>query len=475
MMRDSPEWEKHNTAGTQLNTEKLDLFEKTPVRQAVLKLVVPSVLSQVIVLLYNLADTYFIGLLNDPRQTAAVTVSAPAFLMLSAVANLFAVGGAGRVSSALGRQDYFAAECIAAIAFWFGAISAVLFSIIFSLTANPILTLCGATDQTCELAYGYVKWTVIYGGTGTILNLILCNLIRSEGNAGIAAIGVALGCIANIILDPLFILPHFCNLGAVGAGMATGLSNLLATTFFLFFLLKKRKTEVININPRHLCFAHAHLSEIISVGIPSALQYALTVMAVAALSKFVSAYGNEAVAGMGIVKKIDQLPLFFSIGVANGLMPLLAYNSAAGNHSRRRDAFRFGCGLSLGFSCLCLVIFELTAPTLTELFIKDEITIIYSSRFLRIMVIAMPMMSVCYPLIVQFQAMRRVKEALICSLLRKGILDIPLLFFFDHIIPLYGCMLVQPVVDTVSLLVALLFYRRIQDKQGQYCSSYGLL
>ena len=187
----------------------------------------------------------------------------------------------------------------------------------------------------------------------------------------------------------------------------------------------------------------------------------LTVVAVSAQLRFVSKYGNAAVAAVGITKKLDQLPLFFSIGVANGLLPLVGYNYAAGNYERTERCFRFGVSISLGFALLCVLAYELFAPVLTRLFIGDEETVAYAASFLRRMVIAMPFMSVCYPLITKFQAMGKAKESLTVSVLRKGVLDIPLYFVMDAVKPLYGCMWVQPIVDTVSLTVAVILNRRI--------------
>lgn len=445
-------------------TDKTFLFEKMPIRKAVLKQIIPAIISQMIVLIYNLADTYFVGMLNEPRQTAAVTVVFPAFVMLTAVANLFAIGGASLVARSLGQQNEAQAKRISSIAFWCGLCCAVLFSVLFGLTASQILRLCGATTTTYDLAFSYAKWVIIIGGAGTILNVLLANLLRAEGNAVIAAFGVSIGGIANIILDPIFVLPYFFGMGAVGAGIATALSNILATLFFLVYICIKHKTTTININPKNLKYFKKYVGSIVSIGIPSAIQYALTVVAIAALSKFASKYETEAVAALGIVKKLDQLPLYFSIGVANGLLPLLAYNFSSGNQKRRHDAFIFGSSISLGFSLLCLIVYEIFAPFLTGLFINDVVTITYSAKFLRIMVVAMPMMSLCYPMIIQFQAMSMIKESLICSILRKGVVDIPLLFLMDRLIPLYGCMAVQPIVDTLSLIVAICFYRKVISK-----------
>ena len=445
---------------------RTEIFENTPIKKAVLLQIVPAIASQMIALLYNLADTYFVGLINDPVQTAAITVVSPCFVMLTAISNLFGVGGASAIARALGKKEPDRARQIASVSFWGGLVMGILFALLFWLLERPILTLCGAREETFAVVMAYAKWVVVIGGPWTVLNTLLANLVRAEGSARRAFVGVSLGGVLNIALDPLFVLPRFLGWGAAGAGIATAISNMAATAYFLCGIFRRRQDTVLSVAPGHLRHTRAHLGGILVIGFPSALQYALTVVAVAAQAKFVSAYPTEAVAALGIVKKIDQLPLYFSIGVANGLLPLLAYNHAAGNTARRSRAFRFGTLTAVSFSLCCLILFEIFAEPLVGLFIKNPQTVAYGASFLRLMVTAMPMMSVCYPMIVQFQAMGKAGESLICSVLRKGVLDIPLLFIMDALLPLYGCMLVQPTVDSISLIVALLLYRRIRKGEG---------
>lgn len=445
---------------------RTEIFENTPIKKAVLLQIVPAIASQMIALLYNLADTYFVGLINDPVQTAAITVVSPCFVMLTAISNLFGVGGASAIARALGKKEPDRARQIASVSFWGGLVMGILFALLFWLLERPILTLCGAREETFAVVMAYAKWVVVIGGPWTVLNTLLANLVRAEGSARRAFVGVSLGGVLNIALDPLFVLPRFLGWGAAGAGIATAISNMAATVYFLCGIFRRRQDTVLSVAPGHLRHTRAHLGGILVIGFPSALQYALTVVAVAAQAKFVSAYPTEAVAALGIVKKIDQLPLYFSIGVANGLLPLLAYNHAAGNTARRSQAFRFGTLTAVSFSLCCLILFELFAEPLVGLFIKNPQTVAYGASFLRLMVTAMPLMSVCYPMIVQFQAMGKAGESLICSVLRKGVLDIPLLFIMDALLPLYGCMLVQPTVDSISLIVALLLYRRIRKGEG---------
>ena len=440
--------------------ERIRLFENVPVGEAVRRQVVPAVISQMVTLIYNLADTYFVGLLNAPAETAAVTVAYAPFLMLTAISNLFGIGGAGALSRALGKHDAHAAGKISALSFWFGFLSAAAYSVLFFSLSSPILHFVGATNETMHSAQGYTFWVIVIGGVPMALCVLLANLVRAEGNAKAASFGVSLGGILNILLDPFLILPQFAGLGAAGAGLATAVSNFAAMIYLIWFILRKQNHSVIRLSAQKMQGGKEHLCTILMIGIPSALQYALTVVAVAAQAKFVSQYPTQAVAALGITKKLDQLPLYFSIGVSSGLLPMLAYHHSAGNQVRRREAFRIGVTISFVFSFFCLILYEVAAPQLASLFIQDESTVHYAASFLRRMVTAMPMMSVCYPMIIQFQALKRMKESLVCSLLRKGVLDIPLLFLMDFLVPLFGLMWVQPIVDAVSLLVCFVFYRK---------------
>ena len=269
-------------------SDKTALFETMPVRQAVCRQIVPAIASQMIALIYNLADTYFVGMLNQPHQTAAITVVYSSFVMLTALSNLFGVGGASALSRALGIKKREDARRIACLSFWGGLISSILFSLLFLVFARPVLTLCGATPEVYDVAFGYALWAVVIGGPATILNTLLANLIRAEGSAAAASIGVSMGGILNMILDPFFVLPGFLGMGAVGAGIATALSNLAATLYFLCFIGIRRRKTAVSLNPSELRYAGRYLRTVFSSGMPSAVQYALTVVAIAAQSRFVS-------------------------------------------------------------------------------------------------------------------------------------------------------------------------------------------
>ena len=441
--------------------ERIDIFENLPVKKAVMKQIMPAIASQVIMLIYNLADTYFVGLLNDPRETAGMTAVASSLVIITAISNLFGVGGASIMARFLGERDTESARNASTIAVYGGFLVSIVFCLLYFAFASPILRLCGADADIWESAYGYALWVMVIGSPAAIMSALLANLIRAEGGAKVASFGLSAGGVLNIILDPFFTLPQFMGRGATGAGMATAISNMLVFTFFVTYVLTRREQSVIDLNPAHFSRGFKHLKPVLSIGFPSAVQYMLTVVAVSAQMNFVSKYETEALAALGIVRKLDMLPLYCALGVSSGLLPLLAYNYAAKKYDRQKQALRHGIKIAVGFSVFCLVLYEIFAPTLVGLFIKDSLTRQYGAAFLRLMVIAMPMMSVCNPLIIEFQAMGKVRESLICSILRKGVLDIPFLFLMDSILPLYGCMLVQPIVDAISMTAALLCHRKI--------------
>lgn len=204
------------------------LFEETPIPKAVATLAVPTILSSLVMVLYNLADTYFVGMLGDPIQNAAVTLAAPVMLAFNAVNNLFGVGSSSMMSRALGRRDYDTVAKSSTFGFWCAILSGLAFSLLCTLFKGPLLGLLGADATTRTATEAYMFWTVTCGAAPAILNVVMAYMVRSEGSAMHASIGTMSGCFLNIILDPIFIMPWGLNMGAAGAGLATFLSNCFA-------------------------------------------------------------------------------------------------------------------------------------------------------------------------------------------------------------------------------------------------------
>lgn len=439
----------------------IETFEKKPVFRAVLAQSMPAIIAQLIALLYNWADTFFLARLNQPELVAAAMIALPLYLMLTAIGNLPGVGGGSLFSHFLGKRDPESASSVASLTIWMGLLLALLCTVIYPMVDEPLLRLIGADEATLAPAREYTFWLITVGSVPIIMNLVLANLVRAEGLARQASVAISAGGILNCVLDPLLMLPELGNMGITGAGIATAFSNILSAVWLMAIIVARRKKGVISASPRLLRSAKQHFSGMLQVGFPSSLQYMLTVVAVAALTHFVSRYATEATAALGVVKRLDYLPLYFSIGLSQGILPLLAYNHGANNIQRRNEIFRCGCFLSLGFAIVCFAVYELWAEPLALFFTQEPTTVSYIAQFLRIQVVAMPFMAICYPAITYFQAMQRTREALVCSILRKGVLDIPLLFLMNACLGLYGCMWVQPIVDFTSMLFAVFFLYRI--------------
>ena len=197
--------------------DKTILFEQTPVPKAVMQLAVPTILSSLVMVIYNLADTYFVGMMNNPVQNAAVTLAAPVLLAFNAVNNLFGVGSSSMMSRALGRRDYESVRRSSAFGFYCALFFGLLFSVLCTVGLNPLLILLGADANTMDATAGYLRWTVLLGAAPAILNVVMAYMVRSEGSSLHASIGTMSGCLLNIILDPIFILPGGFVMGAAGA------------------------------------------------------------------------------------------------------------------------------------------------------------------------------------------------------------------------------------------------------------------
>ena len=243
-----------------IDTKKEELFNSVAVPRAVLSLAVPTIISSLVMILYNLADTYFVGMLNNSVQNAAVALAAPVLLAFNAVNNLFGVGASSMMSRGLGRGDMDTVRRSSAFGFFFSLLCGLLFSLSFSLFKTPLLDLLGTLPENYSATSDYLKWTVTFGAIPSILNVVMAYLVRSEGATVHAGIGTISGCLLNILLDPFFILPKGFDMGfmrlpfgfdmgAQGAGLATFISNCVACLYFFVLLFIKRGKTCVCLSP----------------------------------------------------------------------------------------------------------------------------------------------------------------------------------------------------------------------------------
>ena len=414
--------------------------------------------------LYNLADTYFVGMLNDPIQNAAVTLAAPVMLAFNAVNNLFGVGSSSMMSRALGRRDYETVAKSSTFGFWCAILSGLAFSLLCTLFKGPLLGLLGADATTRTATEAYMFWTVTCGAAPAILNVVMAYMVRSEGSAMHASIGTMSGCFLNIILDPIFIMPWGLNMGAAGAGLATFLSNCFACLYFMVLLFVKRGRTYVCIDPRKLSFESSIVGGVCMVGIPAAIQNLLNVTGMTILNNFTSSYGANAVAAMGIAQKINQVPFYIANGLSQGIMPLISYNYASDNIKRMKHTLTFAAKISVTGLVLVSIAYSFFAGDLITMFMDNPEIVEMGSRFLRGFCLGLPFLCVDFLAVGVFQASGLGRNALVFAILRKIVLEIPALFILNHFFPLYGLAYAQFTAELVLSVAAVIILVKLFGK-----------
>ena len=443
------------------------LFESMPIPKAVMELSVPMVVTSLVMVIYNLADTFFVGMLNDPIQNAAVTLAYPVMLAFNAVNNLFGVGTSSMMSRSLGRGDYEMVRTSSSFGFYGAVFSGLAFALLCTVFKTPLMHLLGADATTWQATANYMLWTVSFGAMPAILNVVQGQMVRAEGASLHASIGTMSGCILNIILDPIFILPWGFNMGAAGAGLATFLSNCVACCYFFLLARVKKGNTFVCLDIRKL----RNLSKevvfgILGVGVPASIQNLLNVTGSTILNNFTAAYGAAAVAAMGVSHKVNMLPLQVCLGFSQGIMPLVSYNYASGNRKRMKDAILFAMGIIVPAMLAVTVGYWFGAPGLIRMFMDNPEIIAYGSRFLRGMCLGLTFLSLDFMAVGVFASLGMGRYSLTFTVLRKVVLEIPLLFILNHFFPLYGLAYAQCIAEVTLAVAAVWMLLRI-FRQGE--------
>lgn len=453
-----------------MDNSKTELFESMPIPKAVVTLSVPSVISSLVMVIYSLADTFFVGMMNDPVQNAAVTLAAPLLLAFNAVNNLFGIGSSSMMSRALGRKDYDTVYRSSAFGFYASLICSLLFSLLYGVLQSPILVMLGANAETIQATADYLFWTVLLGSAPSILNVVLAYLVRAEGSSLHASIGTMCGCLLNIVLDPIFILPWGLNLGAAGAGCATCLSNTVACLYFFVLLFVKRGKTYVCIKPSMFRPSKQIVKGVCGVGIPASIQNLLNVTGMTILNNFTSTYGSDPVAAMGIAQRVNIVPFQIAMGFSQGIMPLISYNYTSGNIKRMKKTFMFTAKISLGFILAVMLMFMFAAEPIISMFMKNESIVAYGAAFQRGFCFALPFLCIDFLALGVFQSCGMGMKSFIFAVVRKIVLEIPALFVLNWLFPLYGLAYAQFVAElilgTIAVVVLVRMFRRLEREHA---------
>ena len=443
-------------------TDRKEIFESIPVPSALRVMIVPAVISQLIVLIYNMADTFYVGQTGNPYMVAGTSLILPVFNITLCLAGLAGIGGGSLISRLLGQNREDEARRVSAFALRLSLCVAAAFSIGMGLFMRPVLEFLGAGENTCRYARQYAICVIVLGGIPTVLSNVLSNLIRSIGRSQQAGNGIALGGILNIALDPLFmfvLLPD--GYEVLGAGIATCLSNCIACGYFLTLLVRMGRQSVITFRSGDGRAERGSIIAVFAVGVPSAVATLLFDLDYMIIDKLMVSYHDLALAAIGIVLKVERFPLNVGIGICQGMLPLVAYNYASGNHERMRSIIRLARGLGLAVAAVSILMYEIFAGQLARVFISDAQTVEMASRFLRIRVLATPLMFLSFFTVYLFQAFGKGRVSLFLGVTRWLVFNIPMLFILNGIFGMYGIVSSQVTADTLTVILSFYVYSRL--------------
>ena len=447
-----------------------EIFRDAPVPKAVISNVVPSIISMIMVLIYNLADTFFIGQTKNAYMVAAISVATPAFLLFMAIGMLFGIGGTSLISRSLGEGKTEKAKSTSAFCFWTGLVIGLIAMVLIFIFAEPVSRAVGASDDTVGYASQYLR-IVATSIPFLIISNSFSNIIRAEGKANVAMLGMLIGNMINIVLDPVMILGFGWDVA--GAAVATVLGNIFAAVFYIWHLVSKN--ALLSIHPKYYQAKNGIAAGVLAIGIPASLNSIMMSLSNIIVNNIMINYGDMAVAGLGVAMKVNMIVVMLLIGLGTGIQPLLGYCFGAGNRKRYMAVLKFSLILAFCLSAVMTVICYCGADPLVHAFLEDQDAFSYGMSFARIYIYSGPVMGLLFVFINAIQSTGAALPALILSVSRQGIIYLPVLFLFRNIFDSATMLAAaQPITDYLSTALAvilfLLTYRKYFPKANIFQS-----
>lgn len=436
-----------------MEQKSLEVFESMPVPKAVFKNALPAMAAMLMVLVYNLADTFFIGQTHDALQVAAVSLATPVFLIFMALGTVFGMGGTSVISRALGegRKDY--AKKVCSFCMWGCVIVGVVMAALFLIFMEQILSLIGASSDTWDLAKTYLM-IVVCSGPFVLISNCYANVIRTEGESGRACIGQLLGNLLNVVLDPIMILGFGWNIA--GAAIATVIGNVFGAGYYISYFLRGKSS--LSVRLKDFTLREKVCSSVLAIGVPATLGSMLMSVSQIIINSQMAEYGDMAIAGMGVAMKVVTITGMVCIGLGQGVQPLLGYCVGAKLWKRFKDVFKFSFIFSFILGVVLTVICYLFTNQIVSAFLADVTAFDYAVQFAKILLTTSPIFGVFYVLTNALQAMGTATASLVINLSRQGIIFIPVLFILKAVLGLTGLVWAQPVADILSILLAAVLY-----------------
>lgn len=425
-------------------------FDTKHLYRGYFKMAFPVVLGLVVTLVYNLADTFFIAQTNDTDLIAGVSLCAPVFTALMAFGNIFGQGGSSLISRLLGQQDGEGVKRVSSFCFYIALATGVVLAVLMTVFSRPLLTLLGADADTMPHAFEYYIVLVVCAPI-MVISFIHSSLVRCEGMSTESMIGTVLGAVINIILDPILI--SGMGMGAMGAAVATVIGYFCSVLYFLWLL--HQKSRCLSVNPALCRVGGRELRQILGVGVTAALSNLMQSLCVIVVNQFLLPYGNDKIAAMGIVLKVNMIAQLVLTGFAFGGVPLFGYLYGAGQREEMKKLVRFCLGFLCALSLVLTAVLCLFASPLMEALVKDTAMIATGAEMLRWQAASTVCAGIVLLLTVLFQATGKVGPSFVLSISRQGVVFVAALLVCVKFFAYNGVLMGQAVADVVSSLIAM--------------------
>lgn len=434
--------------------DKKSLFTDAPISEAVTKMALPCVISSLILIIYNMADTFFVGQTQNAFQVAAVSLTNPVFVLFIAAANLLGIGGSAMISILLGQNKKEKVKSVSSFCCYASIIIGILSCLLILIFMNPLLKLLGSSPDTYQFSKDYLFYIAL-GGPFILFSNAFGHIVRGEGASNISMIGGLIGTIVNIILDPIFILT--LNMGTAGAAIATVIGNIAGCLYYLWYFNKGESS--LSLNPCYLAGEKKIMLQTTNIGIPSGINSALMSVSTILFNNVVVSYGDTPLAAMGIVTKIYLLIVFIHMGISNGVQPLLGYNYGCGNHKRFFSILKFSALCTVVLGTILSGVYIVFRYPIIRLFIDNTSVINYGAKMLMATSLAGPVLGILFLCITSMQALNNPFSSTMLSVCRQGIFFIPLLYALNFLFGLTGVIYTQTVTDYLTVIISVFFLK----------------
>lgn len=439
------------------------IFSSYPIPKAVAALALPCVLSNIVNVIYNMADTYFVSLMEDTNATAAVSITMPVFLFFVAFGNIFGVGGSAYISRSLGAGKREKVKQISSFCVFSSIGAGVLLLSLILIFINPLVSGLGASaGAVSEYSRDYLKYIAL-GGPLIVTSITASNLIRGEGAAKESMIGMMIGTVTNIILDPVMIL--IFDMGVGGAAIATVIGNLASVVYYAFYLI--RGNSILSCNPKRFYAGNGIAANVIPIGVPAAINNILMSLSNIILNNLMKDYGEAAVAALGIAMKVNMLIVFVQMGMGMGIQPLIGYSFGAKNIKRLKGTIKFTILCTVIFGTILSVLYFIFTSSIINLFNgeNDPLVTEYGVKILRALIITGPFIGIMFAFNFAFQGMGKPVPSLVLSLGRQGLIFLPVVIIMNRIFAFDGIIYAQPAADLICVVLSAIMFAVIVSKQ----------